>query len=561
MYSQVLQDEKNSNLLGKSFSTRDMWTLQYLGLYSNYAAVGLITGSMGVSYNFCVYYYDGPTNLCANAKNIQMLAWSFKFLFAIITDRYGSRKPFILAGWLLAIFLLVFLAIFAHTLSASLWIVVLACVNACMLLADVPADGYSIELSRFQNDDDDFRGSIVSTGQTIRWLFATFAGIIQTLLLNGPSTNKDDCSISWSECWNWGLTINQFYWLLASLVFVCYIPMLYLVDTRQQPLLLDTQKQCNQHNNQIMQTQSQPMTLTSYINQLWNVLLNYTTFRLIVYVVGIHCFTNFISIAAIYLQYYVIELTNLQIGIDSITTSLSTGLGIFVFQRYLVHYNWRYTTYLSILFTSFFSLLWIFAFYNTFNLRNGWFTIFIDIDQSFSEGISKVLSAMVVIEIAPNGLEASTYELIVSVSNGAMSFATIIATQLISVVNGNSCVHMADDEYDDDDYICSTGKVDLSSQEAFEASNGPFKYTLYTSLLIGISILACIVFARFLPADRDQIQLWTQAGIVDSTYNNVLRARFATIVIFIVVGYVFISAIMLLNAETSCLTFFGGSGC
>jgi hypothetical protein len=59
------------------WSAPSMWSWNYCGLYAQYAAVGLVYGSMSVSYNFCVYYYDGPTNLCANAKNIQMLAWRF----------------------------------------------------------------------------------------------------------------------------------------------------------------------------------------------------------------------------------------------------------------------------------------------------------------------------------------------------------------------------------------------------------------------------------------------------------------------------------------------------
>lgn len=69
--------EKNSKkfLSTTSISSSTIWQWNYCGLYAQYAAVGLICGSMNVSYNFCVYYYDGPSNLCANAKNIQMLAW------------------------------------------------------------------------------------------------------------------------------------------------------------------------------------------------------------------------------------------------------------------------------------------------------------------------------------------------------------------------------------------------------------------------------------------------------------------------------------------------------
>ena len=52
-----------------------MWKKDLIGLYCQYAAVGLIYGSLGVSYNFCTYFYNGESNLCANAKNIQMIPW------------------------------------------------------------------------------------------------------------------------------------------------------------------------------------------------------------------------------------------------------------------------------------------------------------------------------------------------------------------------------------------------------------------------------------------------------------------------------------------------------
>lgn len=69
-----LRDHPSSSF-SSLWSPPSMWSWNYCGLYAQYAAVGLVYGSMSVSYNFCVYYYDGPTNLCANAKNIQMLAW------------------------------------------------------------------------------------------------------------------------------------------------------------------------------------------------------------------------------------------------------------------------------------------------------------------------------------------------------------------------------------------------------------------------------------------------------------------------------------------------------
>jgi hypothetical protein len=77
------EDDKErliSSQKSSSSMQHQMWNLDYCGLYAQYAAVGLIYGSMNISYNLCVYSYDGPSNLCANAKNIQMLAWRFDLL-------------------------------------------------------------------------------------------------------------------------------------------------------------------------------------------------------------------------------------------------------------------------------------------------------------------------------------------------------------------------------------------------------------------------------------------------------------------------------------------------
>jgi hypothetical protein len=45
-------------------------------------------------------------------------------------------------------------------------------------------------------------------------------------------------------------------------------------------------------------------------------------------------------------------------------------------------------------------LLWILAYYDVGGLRDPWFTIFVDLDQSFTGGITQVLASMCVIELS-----------------------------------------------------------------------------------------------------------------------------------------------------------------
>ena len=54
---------------------------------------------------------------------------------------------------------------------------------------------------------------------------------------------------------------------------------------------------------------------------------------------------------------------------------------IWLFKRYLINKNWRTTQYYSALFTAFLGLQWLFVFHNTGGLQNGWFTLFINVNQ------------------------------------------------------------------------------------------------------------------------------------------------------------------------------------
>lgn len=171
-------------------------------------------------------------------------------------------------------------------------------------------------------------------------------------------------------------------------------------------------------------------------------------------------------------QYYVIGLTNFQSGIDTITSYLALVAGVMVFKKFLIKKSWRFTSYLSVIVTSVLGLMWLLAYYDVGGLRNGWFTIFIDMDKSFTQGLSQVLYSMAVIELSQPGLEATTYELMTSLGNAAMTVSGILATQLLWSVNANGC------EED-----CSENEVDISSRESFDNSNGPSRFSYYELLL------------------------------------------------------------------------------
>lgn len=340
----------------------DMWSRDFIGLYCQYAAVGLLYGTSGALTPFCFYHFEGEGNVCSNSKNIVNFAWNLKIFYAIGCDSFRPfgmrRKPYMIAGWIGVLILLLVLTISADKINLSSWLVLLMFVQIFVMLSDVPGDGYSVELGQLESADQ--RGQILATGQRVRFFFCIVAGVIQTFLLNGPTTNSSGCPIAWDQCWSWGLTINGYYGLLFAMVFILTIPILWLKE-------LDG-------------TNVPRHTLSESLHSLWFLLKNLTTFYLLIYVIGIQALTNFTSNVNVYVQYSIIKLTSFQAGIDTITTYSSLVLAIWLFQKYMINRNWRITQYCSVFLASGLGLVWITTYYNVGGLMNPWFTIFIDLD-------------------------------------------------------------------------------------------------------------------------------------------------------------------------------------
>lgn len=272
-----------------------------------------------------------------------------------------------LAGWSMVLVLLLILACAADQMSVTVWLVMLLLVQGFLMLSDVPSDGYSVELGHLEPPEQ--RGQILATGQRIRFSFCVLAGFLQAIFLNGPTTNDSDCEISASGCWEFGVTINQYYAILFVIIFFLTIPILWLKELDASDIPIHT--------------------VHHFVQEIWETLQNLTTFYLIVFVIGMQSLTNFTNNANIAIQYYVIKLTNFQTGIDTVTTYGALVTAIYMFQHYLIYRNWRWTQYGSTIGAALLGLVWIAVYHNAGGTMNGWFTIFIDLDTVSSSDVSQ----------------------------------------------------------------------------------------------------------------------------------------------------------------------------
>lgn len=291
------------------------------------------------------------------------------------------RKFYMLTGWCGTLLCTLALAIIGDHCSVSTWIGLSVVTQAFLMLADVPADGYSVELGQLENPEE--RGMILSTGQRIRFSATMGAGLIQALMVNGVGTNAAGCSISALNCWSWGLTVGQYYSLVSALLCVLVAPIFFLreISCRHVPV----------------------HTLAQHSVELWHTLTNPTTLYLLIFVAGNGTLSQLTPMTYNYMQYTLIKLTNFQAGLQAIVTYLAVVMGIKVFQTYFIQSNWRNTLYLSVGLSNVLGLLWLLVYWNIGGLLNPWFTIAITVNQALAQGVSQVLFSMAVIELAKRG--------------------------------------------------------------------------------------------------------------------------------------------------------------
>jgi hypothetical protein len=155
------------------------------------------------------------------------------------------------------------------------------------------------------------------------------------------------------------LIVKQYYFLLFLVVLVLYFPIAVMkeVDGKHIPT----------------------RSVREFVDGIWDTLQGLTSFYLIVYVLGGMFALGNPTIT--FVSYYLIKLTSLQSGIDSITSGLAGVAGVWIFTTYWINENWRYINYSTSIVCCVMGLLWLLVFYDIGGLMNPWFTIFIDIDQ------------------------------------------------------------------------------------------------------------------------------------------------------------------------------------
>jgi Na+/melibiose symporter-like transporter len=100
------------------------------------------------------------------------------------------------------------------------------------------------------------------------------------------------------------VSVAEYYGLLFCILFVLFIPIVFLKEMDGSKI---PRRTFNEHRL-----------------ELWETLQNRTTLYLLIFVSGANCFSSMTNEATVYLQYYIIQLTNFQSGIGEKSMSMCT---------------------------------------------------------------------------------------------------------------------------------------------------------------------------------------------------------------------------------------------
>ena len=93
----------------------NIYDVRRIGYLLQYFAVGMVYGGLpATQYGFFVAYLNVPAYISSASATLAQLPWSFKILFALLTDAAPiggyRRRPYMMIGWLIAAVFLIAIA-------------------------------------------------------------------------------------------------------------------------------------------------------------------------------------------------------------------------------------------------------------------------------------------------------------------------------------------------------------------------------------------------------------------------------------------------------------------
>ncbi|KAJ8576389.1 hypothetical protein ON010_g2825 [Phytophthora cinnamomi] len=510
----------------------NIWSREYIGLVVQYAAVGMIFGTLpGTVYPFLFNYLNMEGTQVVSAVVLLNMPWSFKIFYGMITDCVPvmgyRRRPFMLMGWTLCFTMLLVMACMdagapyypenkyakmdadeltpeiiatfnesAHHVGGK-FIVLMMIAAIGYVGADVAADAMMVEVA--QREPEATRGYTQTTIYMVRTAFVTVSSILTGVAFNGKDYGGD---------FNFSLSFPQLMVILTA----CCLPVIplswYCIKEERHP----------------------GVVFRDYLAELWYLMQMRPVYQVIVYKYLSGVFENFTITCSDPMQAYWAGATPLNEKVMAIIGNAIFAITLFLTGKYGLHWNWRSMHAITIVSVT--VMDFIVTMFTTWDVvRNQWFWLGVPVVENLPHGVSFVIGTYVIVELAGEGNEGAVYGLVGSVAN--------IAIPLASTLSKN-----VDSHFD----VTNADIVDDSTHVRWEVT--------YVLIIRYTMNLAGLLFLPLLPRQKAETQQLKHNG-GSSRFMGLLTAVYfgCSLCWTVMVN------IMSIYPSTSCLVIAGGTGC
>lgn len=377
-----------------------------------------------------------------------------------------------------------------HHFSYYLYSLMVMCIF--YTFSDVAGDGLIIELSKFEPDDR--RGYILTSCQMIRFTMMMVVTGYGMLFMSGKeyeSANPDPDEIVFP----FQLPFNWIHWGLLLMALPFYVMMwMWLKDP--PPAELDHPRGCS--------------GLGHSLGRTWTAMKSYAVFMLIIQNVGIQGIAGMLNPALAPIA-MIANASNFESSLGVFLGNAAFVAGVWLFRKYLIAYNWRFTLIWTHGLISVCGILAVMIVYDTWGIsQNGWFYMFQSNIPSVIQGLCQVLSCLAVIEISPAGLESTIYELLISSMNGALALSAALQSQFAAPFKLGVITLPAWKENG-----CGTHSLEPRNNDVCGGYETRMSAATWTTL--AVNLVGVLIFMWFMPKNAAHCRKW---AAVESWHSN-----------------------------------------
>ncbi|KAJ0396491.1 hypothetical protein ATCC90586_002809 [Pythium insidiosum] len=530
-------EEGDGNAL-RSGGAYDLYSRKNIGLLAQYAAVGVIRGTLVNSvYAFLFQYIRMSGVEVASARALSQLIWTLKFFVGIVTDCVPiagyHRRPYIVLGWLIVFAMLFTIAVlplpdpyypnakwakyksFTPEQEARLnrdapaqgvtYLVLMVMANVGMLIAVTATDGVLVDFA--QREPESIRGTTQTMVEVVKFSFAIISACLTGFGMNGPEYGGSfGSSMGFNAvmgiCSVFALAVLPFSWFCIQEERVEVTPTLRQIASKIRHDLVS----------------------------LYELLQLRVVYQIVAYRFLRNLFGGFSSTATSPVQSLWAGVEPLNDSIAHIGTYIVACSGIYLVKRVGLQWNWRLvvvtTQFMVVALDAIPTMLTIWNVH-----RSQWLWLGVPLIEDFPRYVGAVITSFAMVEIVEKGNEAAVFGLVSTVSNLAAPFATVI-------------------------YKNVDAMFDVTPRDLVKDTHHVRSHVMYTFLIAYGVNLVSVVFVFLLPRQKAETQAMKNSG---------QRSRLMGIVTVVYLTFAFcwtfMTNAMSFSSKTSCLRIAGGTGC